>query len=1110
MKRRSHHHLQLLAGSAVTLGALLLASSAQAQNLWNPLDTKANPNAIVGFDMSITMRINESCSGCHEGAGISAGERWYVAKESLKQVAPLFKDLFVWGGFTYKGCGSARVVDRSAPIASDKEQSYDNVFAPGTGLADRLSSHICIGRPTKEYLYPGGSAVVNCLTPTALCAGDAAALQNIYTNPPTGLSLPGQPSATSTTCTMTMVPAPPMPSINPGALLGANLATGGYQWPRWSSSPGGISAHMIDEEFCGPMETQLTAVRNALAQCLVDPDAYWDLSFLSGGRGSWCNGGQLLNSICQPGSPFFGTCACDATSPACFSSGTIMSECGLPLTLPPATWQARQVVGVCESIDETSGRTGAALRAQPDNRLNAGGCRENVAMFFTDGTYGNHTAVQAHAMKALTGGTVSGITVPAVGTYMSADEVPQPNMYVFHISSEAAGAANTMQSFLSNGAIPNRFRANSQTEMRIAFAEVTNRVMHGTYTGATPGLDRYESWVAFHNFSVFGRKKAADHASVPDDKYLPHPSRISLHRMDANGVLESAPFCETDWASIAKTGLMHQPSSAVAAGFGLNVATHRDKLGLPWGLDPTGRAFLNYAGDVRYRAHEVAGGALDRDGDDVYDTHPPLTLGFMNGGTSTRPVIVDAPRELPSGGAASTAFNTYLANNRTRERIVYTWSNGYLHAFYGGRQSAGAPRFGVNLQYQYVPDADSCREYWRYRPTWVPSTPDYTYSNLVKVPLTTGQIAVREVQLAASATPSASDYATVLVGAQGKGYRGLIAMNVTNPQAPTVLRDWTLPAGYFASSEPTIYQLPTTGTQPKVAVVMTGGEDGTAGLVMAGINGGPGFGLATRALPANAGEDYPTSPVCLDATGKGGISHCYAVSRWGRLVRVSVQSTAGFPTFGPAVDLSSGAGSLDLTSTATSRRYWAAPVAYFDANNNVVIAYGSGNIKNLTTPNSSQNYFYKVVDRTFRKASGVNDATTSNSCSPTSGSISGVIALDLDEHVVSPAVVAKGVVAFTTYRVGASACNAGNAYLRAFNYQTCVDAFAGTGAPAAKDIGTGIPTSPTILRGSQAVFTQTSARTGAAARTTASIVQTEGGQRLRLRRLYWRPTIRTL
>lgn len=1085
----------------------LLVPAAEAQTLWSPLDTKANPNAIVGFDMSVTMRINETCGSCHEGNSVWTQERWYVAKESLKQVAPLFKDLFVWGGFTYQGCGSARIVDRSLPIATDKEQSFENVFANSTGLADRLRNHICVGRPNKERRYPSGADPMNCLTPTPTCSGDAAKFQQIYSSPPTGLVLPGQPTTTSTNCTMSKTPVPPVTSVNPGNLLAGLLATGGYQWPRWGSSPGAISAHLIKEEFCDPLEAELNEVRTALGQCLVAPDDYWDLSFLDGAQADWCNPGQLLNSICAAGSPMEGTCVCDPSSAECFATGAIMSECGIPLTLPPATWQARQVVAVCESYDDQPGRTGAALKAQPDNRLNAGGCRENVAMFFTDGTYGNHTAVRAHAMKALTGGTVASLTIPGTNTYMSADETPQPNMYLFHISSEAAGAANAMQSYISNGTIPTRFRANNQTEMRVAFAEVTNRVMRGTYTGANPGFDRYHSWVAFHTFSVFGRRKSTDHFTIPDDKYLPHPSRVSLYQVDQTGALSAAPICETDWATKAKTPLMYQPTAAVAAGFGLNVDPHRLRLGLPWGYSSNnGYPFL-ITPETRYRARDIAANAMDRDGDDVPDTHPPVAIGFMNGGTNTRPIIVDAPRDLPPDPSASVAFAQFLTNTAGRERMIYTWSNGYLHAIYGGAVGGGGTRFGVDLAFDYTADANSCREYWRYRPNWVASTANYNFSNIVKTPITTGQLSVREVRLTASVPAAATDFATVLVAAQGKGFGGLVAMNVTNPRAPTLIRDWSLPGGYYASAEPTIYQLPTTGLQPRVGVVMTGGEGGVAALTIQGIT--TGFGAAYRALPAIAGEDYPTSPVCLDATGKGSISHCYALSRYGRLVRVPVVAGAGFPTLGAPVELT-GAGSLDTTDTATSRRFWAAPVAYFDANNNVVLAYGSGNIKNLSTPNGSQNYFYKVVDSSFRRMGTPTVATTADACSPTSGNTSGVMPLDPDEHVVSPAAVAGGVVAFTSYIVGSDGCHAGNAYLRAFNYQTCVDAVSGTGPATVQPIGSGIPTSPTILRGAKAIFTQTSNRAAGASQTVSAGLQMEGNNRLKLRRLYWRPLLRTL
>ena len=119
---------------------------------------------------------------------------------------------------------------------------------------------------------------------------------------------------------------------------------------------------------------------------------------------------------------------------------------------------------------------------------------------------------------------------------------------------------------------------------------------------------------------------------------------------------------------------------------------------------------------------------------------------------------------------------------------------------------------------------------------------------------------------------------------------------------------------------------------------------------------------------------------------------------------------------------------------------------------------------------------------------------------------SGIIPLGAEERVISPPVVAKGVVAWTTYTVSTNACERGQANLYAMNYLTCTDATDGNGPPAPQPVGEGLPTSPVLHRDSQDFIVGTSAGP-TAAQATGIGVDTKGAGRPWVKRLYWRNII---
>src|SRR5207237_7531551 len=107
----------------------------------------------------------------------------------------------------------------------------------------------------------------------------------------------------------------------------------------------------------------------------------------------------LKNNVCAcgggTGSAFTdNTCICNPDQANCLGSGN--TTCGTHWK-----FRARQQAAICAAYDTlgsypgTGTSIGTAIRNQPDNvaNLGAGGCRENVVLFFTDGAYGDAEGV---------------------------------------------------------------------------------------------------------------------------------------------------------------------------------------------------------------------------------------------------------------------------------------------------------------------------------------------------------------------------------------------------------------------------------------------------------------------------------------------------------------------------------------------------------------------------------------------------------------------------------------------------------------------------------------------------------------------------------------------
>lgn len=1039
-----------IVGGAAAAALSILSLPAYAQ-FADPLGAKPKPNLIVGFDTSVTMGISSNCSGCHrDNPWITS--RLQEAKVDIRATLPLFKDLFIMGGFQYQGCGSAHIARWEIPNMADLPGSYTRV--------DNMIASAWECGSSERYL-PAGTAGT-CITPTVGCIGDVPILQGLADRSlnVNGLTLPLVPATTTTVCG---TPARLGISFDAAAFLISKLAT--ISWPRWGA---GFTAADVNTQLCQPLEAALIATRDQIASCSLHPSLFWDLaSFVGAGVGTWCTPGLVMNDICQPWSPFNGSCVCDDTNILCQLGARPLTECGLPLD-----WKARQQTGVCASYADTWGGSptlGTYFNSQPDN-VRHGKCRENVSVFFTDGAYGSTAGTAAEVSQALT------------ATYNSA--TGQSNMFVFHVSNYFGGEAAAMAAAMTNPL----YDATNPNAMLDSFSRIVNRVYTGDYSAANMTVDRFGTRAVFHLFKV------PSGPGLTGERYLGRPSKLMLMALDSAGNVVPTPIVETDWASRVSYAPLN------GGGNGLLCASVAPSPGVPTLGPGTGCSMSALETDT------FGPGGTFRNG---VARNQSLTIdgyarkwGYMLGGSNTQPVIVDAPREVPQGSTLDLNWQNFLNNAtvKNRPRVIYVMSDGFLHAIHGGDRVDGAPTISIagvaqKLRYNYNDNpatTQTGKELFRYFIRSYNTVTDWQLNDVVPRPVSTGQIVVKEMAISNAGTPL-QRFATVLALAQGKDGRGFATLNVTDPTQPRLLAEWVLPAGSTASNEPMMYQFPPVGTLPTPVVVVTGGLNGSRTLYAYDVRNG----ALVSSISLPGGASYPTEPVCLDASGAGVITHCYVLSRDGELVRVLVGAGGTFTSATTIFTNSMGAGRVFLTR----------PVGFFGPDGAVNLAYGSGLSTDLTAADSAQNGLFKVVDPTNRLPSGT--VTNVNVCTIGGAATDGFINIG-SERIVAPPVISKGVIAFTTYLAVSDGCTSGSAKLYAMDYAKCTDAFdpSRTAPPTPTALPPGIPASPVILRGKSVVLTQASNGANPTPDSqSAGGALTRGGALTPFRALYWRPSV---
>lgn len=1139
----------MIAGLALCLAS---ANNARAQQ-YSPLTVAPKVNLTFAVDVSHEMALRPD--GSDFVGRTMFGHRLAELKQTLIAGGPNdpaaalfpFRNEFLWSGFAYSGSQFAKIKNGSVgpfagsntirvPPSTQNPTTISNSYNQVVTMVDGLVPDYCV--PTKqnpactEDRLPGmPSGSLPCITPSAGpgCPGDMAVIDAVINGGLSGFTLPTGLAAmdmnTEIVCddstyppSVTLQPAvaglspftceDATPGVAPWSIrpiceLAHELHY--FAWPRFPN--GNVNVPDVRDRICEPLRIAFANVQAKIDACLLaSPTVPVDLTpgpGTSAGPGGYrCEHAPIAANLCDGSSPFGGsatggtpTCVCDQSDPQCVGA-IVNDDCGEPMSL-----LARNQVAMCFSHNPDPSPTTSpifnGLRSQPDNALNASGCRGNMIMYVTDGLGGDTPGVAAHALRNL--------------SVYRTDDPPGPMIALpqnFVVRTGGRPQAAVMQDVIYDDALngfPNAPVDGTDVDaVRSTMSQALNRNLRGTYSAANLAFDRNETRVAIMSYEVPGGPDLDNDAF---SSYLGRPSRISWHSVSPAGVISPTPLWETDYATKAGFSASGGPVTTLYLnGFG----------SFPAGDQRIGPGGTWASGTPKEQARNTGGSdRLDRNGDGAINgadvTPEPIRWGYFDGAENAQPMIVEAPRDVPAGSGTAFAQYQRIPAIANRPRTILGYSNGWIVGFHGGEAASGGYTVGLQrVEQAYRDDPNSAagvrydatgvagRELFRIRPSFIydvyaagvppsPATRLINFNEASHQNLMNGHMLVREVLMQGNP----ERYATVLFFTQGSAGRGIAAVDITDPEAGnlsiaaapnanTVFNSavngpaqlWERPLQNTtdrATAKPAIYLFPQAKTHPidpnRVTVWTTvGGAGGTNNLYAYRVRDGS--LLSQAALPGAAQQSYRVAPVCVDTDGRGA-SYCYALRSDGFIARVAVNRVNG--TFGAVFPINSPA-------MAPGRTFWTEPVVTFGQDNSIVLFLASGNIETLGDRTSNNNALFKIVDRiTSRSGGGIDTGTV---CAPDGGgnTASRINFDNAQEMVVSPPVLAKGVLAYTTYLPGTDGCTLGQAKVYTMNYETCSDARTTGGGlrPAGRSIGDGIPTSPSILRRAETVVTHTS------------------------------------
>lgn len=390
----------------------------------------------------------------------------------------------------------------------------------------------------------------------------------------------------------------------------------------------------------------------------------------------------------------------------------------------------------------------------------------------------------------------------------------------------------------------------------------------------------------------------------------------------------------------------------------------------------------DYVSDViRYVRGDDVAGFRDRGGwvlgDLVYST----------------PVVVGPPGYF----FATAAYQSFLATNQNREPVVYVGANdGMLHAF---RASDG-------------------HELWAYMPrevlTKIEALADPNYCHLSYVDL----------------SPSAYDvkiggqWKTVLLGGQRTGGDSYFALDVTDPYAPSVLWETTVPALSSSYTEPEL--IPTN----RGDLLWTGSGPNTSGASYASAvsvaDGHTEWVISLSMSMAHGGSNAATAPTWYDTDYDGYADLAFQGDLNGVLWRYDLRDPEHWSIY-----------PLFIGDQPISGR----PTVTTNEDGDLLVFFGTGKfVEGSDFTDTSSQSFYCIKDpgqwTTFDRGDLVDQNGTGQDTEGENGWY-----FDLEngsgERVTEPSVVLEGVVYFTSFAPSDEPCDAGGAsWLYRIDYTT--------------------------------------------------------------------------
>lgn len=435
----------------------------------------------------------------------------------------------------------------------------------------------------------------------------------------------------------------------------------------------------------------------------------------------------------------------------------------------------------------------------------------------------------------------------------------------------------------------------------------------------------------------------------------------------------------------------------------------------------------------------------------------------------SRPLVVGRPNM----GITSSDYRSFVLANARRRSMVYVGSNGgMLHA----------------IRDRYYDEAgvlrdDNGEELWAYIPKMaLPNLKILKERHWFFVDSSPVAVDIKATGDSGTAFEGSPGWHTVLVSGMRDGGRGYFALDVTNPESPRVLWEYTDSNGEnnmgYTWSMPAVGKV-RVGDQDKWVAFVGGGwmplfsgnenignrlyiidlEKGT--LLSSG-------GLTAEYVVGEALNRVPSAVRAVDMNNDGYIEKVYFGDTSGNIWKMSLKnkdmSTWSLCKLFDPNDPNWNTAQSNRISISPRPIYYPPAVALGSTGNNLVL-FGTGD-ENDPVSLTTQDYFFEVED-----------VEEEGSCS---GSVNWVKAFSLGEKVLARPVYYNGVVWFTTYSPEGE-CGRGRGYLYGLKVSKGSDAESlggqagikvGDNFVESKSLGSGVPSSPLVTN--ESTYTVTS------------------------------------